>query len=332
MIPLSVIDLSPVSANSTAAVALHNSLDLARLADQLNYTRFWVAEHHNTRSIASSAPEIMISEIASQTRKLRVGAGGVILPNHPPLMVAERFKVLEALHPGRIDLGIGRAPGPDPVELLLLRRRQDVRNEDDFLQRLQELLHLEAGDYPSTHQFYSVKAMPIGVPLPPIWLLGSGRHSSKLAAAIGVGFAFAHHFSDEDPVEPMRNYRASFKASHWRERPHAILAVSVVCADSNAEAERAASTIDLSFVRGLKDEHLPLASPDEASTYSYTSSELESIKINRARVFVGNRSTVIRRLAPLIESSQADELMISTMVYDHSVRRRSYQLMADLGL
>src|SRR5690242_6953292 len=171
MIPLSILDLSPVAAGSTAAQALHNSLDLARLADTLGFTRYWVAEHHNLPTIASSAPDIMIGQIAAVTTHMRIGSGGVMLPNHAPLMVMERFKVLEALFPGRIDLGLGRAPGTDQITSVALRRRQDVREDDDFLERFQELMLFESKGFPPNHPFARVAAMPSDVPLPPIWLL-----------------------------------------------------------------------------------------------------------------------------------------------------------------
>src|SRR6266446_7216632 len=193
MVRLSVLDLSPIIAGSSGATALRNSIDLAALADRLGFTRYWVAEHHNLASVASSAPEIMIGQIAAATSHIRVGAGGVMLSNHAPLMVAERFKVLEALFPGRIDLGLGRAPGTDPVTSYALRRRQDG---DDFLERFQELILLERRGFPADHPFHAVHAMPSDVVLPPIWLLGSSDYSAQLAAMAGFGFSFAHHFSD----------------------------------------------------------------------------------------------------------------------------------------
>src|SRR6476646_7544723 len=192
---LSVLDLSPVTVGGSGPTSLKNSLDLARLADQLGYTRYWVAEHHNLPSIASSAPEIMIGQIAAVTQNLRVGSGGVMLPNHAPLMVAERFKILEALFPGRIDLGIGRAPGTDPITSIALRRRQEANTDDDFLERFQELLLFAQDGFPEGHPFRQVHAMPSDVPLPPIYLLGSSDYSAEVAAAIGAGFAFAHHFA-----------------------------------------------------------------------------------------------------------------------------------------
>jgi luciferase family oxidoreductase group 1 len=329
MPPLSVLDLSPITTGHSGAAALKNSLDLAALADRLGYTRYWVAEHHNLPSIASSAPDIMIGQIAAATRRIRVGSGGVMLPNHAPLVVAERFKVLEALFPGRIDLGIGRAPGTDPVTSIALRRRQGINEDDDFLERFQELMLIEKGGFPEGHPFRNVRAMPADVPLPPIYLLGSSGYSAQLAAMIGAGFSFAHHFATHDAVAVMTSYRDQFRASSAQTRPHAILAVAAVAADSDAEAERLASTVDLNFVRRAKGEYLPLASPEEAAAYDCTPIDRERIRQNRARVFVGAAKTILARLMPLVEATRADEVMITTMIYDHAARRRSYELLAE---
>jgi luciferase family oxidoreductase group 1 len=330
MIPLSVLDLSPVATGSTGADALRNSLDLAKLADDLGFTRYWVAEHHNLASIASAAPEIMIGQIAAITRRIRVGAGGVMLPNHAPLMVAERFKVLEALFPGRIDLGLGRAPGTDPITSYALRRRQGLaENEDnDFLERFQELLLFESRNFPDGHPFRAVRAMPADVPPPPIWLLGSSGYSAELAAAVGTGFAFAHHFAHHDAAAAMLSYRNHFRPSTAREQPYAILAVHVVCADSDAEAGRLALTVDINYARRAKGEYLPLASPEEAAAYPLTAADRARIRVNRSRVFVGAPETVKHRLMPLIAATKADEMMITSMIHDHAARRRSYELMA----
>jgi len=328
MLALSVLDLSPVTSGGSGPTALRNSIDLARLADRLGYTRYWVAEHHNLPSIASSAPDIMIGQIAAATDHIRVGSGGVMLPNHAPLMVAERFKTLEALFPGRIDLGLGRAPGTDPITSIALRRRQEVREEDDFLERFQELLLIESRGFPEGHPFGKVRAMPADVALPPIYLLGSSGYSAELAAMIGAGFAFAHHFAEHDAVAAMTSYRSHFRPSPARKTPHAILAVAVVCADTDAEAERLASSVDLNFVRRSKGEYLPIASPAEAAAYNYAPIDRERVARNRARLFVGSPATVRERLAPLIAATQADELMIATMIYDHAARRHSYELMA----
>jgi luciferase family oxidoreductase group 1 len=329
MVALSVLDLSPVTTGGSGAQSLRNSIDLARLADRLGYTRYWVAEHHNLPSVASSAPDIMIGQIAAATARMRVGSGGIMLPNHAPLNVLERFHVLEALFPGRIDLGIGRAPGTDQITSHLLRRRQDIRDEDDFIERFKELILLESRAFPEGHPYHSVRAMPADVELPPIWLLGSSGYSAELAAKIGAGFSFAHHFSDYDAVAPMMTYRALFKPSITLDRPHAILGVAVVAADTDGEADRLATTIDLNYARRHKGEYLPLASPEEAAAYPYTAAEKERIAYNRRRVITGSPGTVRARLDHLIAATRADELMVTTMIYDHRARRRSYEVLAE---
>src|SRR5690348_9912013 len=328
MLPLSVLDLSPVSAGSTAAQALRNTLDLARLADGLGYRRYWVAEHHNMPSIASSAPEIMIGQIAAVTTNMRIGSGGVMLPNHAPLMVAERFKVLEALYPGRIDLGLGRAPGTDPATSYALRRRQGVSEEDDFLDRFNELMLFETRGFPAGHPFANVKAMPADGPLPPIFLLGSSDYSAQLAGHIGAVFAFAHHFATFDAAEAMRLFRDNFKPSVSHAEPYAILATHVVCADTDEEADRLARTVDLNIVRRAKGEYLPLASPEAATAYDYAPVDRARIAQNRNRLSVGSPATVKAKLMPLIEATQARELMVTTMISDHPARKRSYELLA----
>jgi luciferase family oxidoreductase group 1 len=326
---LSVLDLSPVTTGTPGAVALRNSLDLARHVDGLGYHRYWVAEHHNMPTIASSAPEIMIGQIAAATSRLRVGSGGVMLPNHAPLMVMERFKVLEALFPGRIDLGLGRAPGTDQITSYALRRRQDIKEDDDFLERFQEMILLETGGFPAGHPFRNVHAMPADVPLPPIWLLGSSGYSAELAAQVGAGFAFAHHFSDFDPASAMLGYRERFRASSWRSEPYAILGVAIVAAATDEEADVLARSADLHFVRRAKGEYLPLASPEEAEAYPYAPIDRERAKHNRRRLIVGSPATVRERLLPLVQATRADEVMITTMVYDHAARKRSYALLAE---
>jgi luciferase family oxidoreductase group 1 len=330
MSPLSVLDLSPVAEGMAPAEALRNTLDLARLADDLGFIRYWVAEHHNMPSIASSAPEIMIGQIAAATQRIRVGSGGVMLPNHAPLMVAERFKVLEALYPGRIDLGLGRAPGTDPATSYALRRRQGISEEDDFLDRFNELMLLESRGFPAGHPFHKVRAMPEGVPLPPIYLLGSSDYSAQLAGHIGAVFAFAHHFATFDAAEAMRLYRESFRPSPAHAQPYAILATHVVCADSDEEADRLARTVDLNMVRRGKGEYLPLASPETAAAYDYAPVDRARIAQNRNKLPVGSAAIVKAKLIPLIEATQAQELMVTTMIYDHAARKRSYELLAGI--
>jgi luciferase family oxidoreductase group 1 len=329
MRPLSVLDLSPVTTGISGAQALRNSLDLARFVDRLGYTRYWLAEHHNLPNIASSAPDIMIGQIAAVTSHMRVGSGGVMLPNHAPLQVAERFKVLEGLFPGRIDLGLGRAPGTDPVTSYALRRRQDDPAADDFLERFQELLLFEQRGFPESHPFRNVQAMPADVRLPPVYLLGSSDYSAQLAAHVGAGFSFAHHFSDFDPVGPMTAYRAQYRPSPQHPKPHAILALHVVCADTDAEAERLATSIDLNFARRRQGQYSPIPSPEEAAAHDYTPADRALIARNRARLVVGGKDKVVAHIAPLIEATKADEIMITSTIYDHEARKHCYELLAE---
>ncbi|UFZ01572.1 LLM class flavin-dependent oxidoreductase [Bradyrhizobium ontarionense] len=329
MIPLSVLDLSVTTTATKPSAALRNSIDLARHVDQLGYVRYWLAEHHSLPSVASPSPDIMIGQIAAATQHIRVGSGGVMLPNHAPLVVAERFKMLEALFPGRIDLGLGRAPGTDGTTAYALRSRLDRREGDDFLERLHELMLWETREFPAGHPYNNVIAMPDDAPLPPIWLLGSSDYSSELSAQLGLGFGFAHHFASHDAVDAMTNYRAHFTPSRWRSQPHAILAVAVVTADTDAEAERLASSMDLNRLRRDRGQFLPLPSPEEVAAYLYTDADRASIARNRSRLFVGSPSTVRAKLDPMIAASQADELMVITATFDHEARKRSYSLLAD---
>src|SRR5205823_5234148 len=217
----------------------------------------------------------------------------------------------------------------DPVTSYALRRRQDTEGEDDFLQRFQELMLFERNGFPEGHPFRAVRAMPQDVPLPPIWLLGSSGYSAQLAGMVGAGFSFAHHFADYDPVSAMLSYREAFKPSAWRQTPYAILACAAVCAESEPEAQRLASTIDLNFVRRRRGEYLPLASPHEAQAFAYSAAERALIAHNRERLFVGTKATVLSRLGAIVAATQADEVMVTTMIYDHGARRHSYELLAE---
>lgn len=329
MIPLSVLDLSVVVTGTPPSAALRNSIDLARHADRLGYVRYWLAEHHNLPLVASAAPDIMIGQIAAVTKHIRVGSGGIMLPNHAPLMVAERFRMLEALFPGRIDLGLGRAPGTDGATSYALRSRFDRREGDDFLERLSELVLWETREFPPDHPFNKVVAMPDDAPLPPIWLLGSSDYSSELAAQVGMGFAFAHHFASYDAVAALTHYRNRFKPTRWGARPQAMLAVAVVTAETDAEAERLASSADLNRLRRDRGEFAPLPSVEEALAYPYDERDRALIARNRERLFVGSPATVMAKLQPLIDASKADELMVFTAIADHDARKRSYSLLAE---
>ena len=329
MVPLSILDLSVVTTATRPADALRNSIDLARHADALGYTRYWLAEHHNLSSVASPSPDLMIGQIAAVTRHIRVGSGGVMLPNHAPLVVAERFKMLEALFPGRIDLGLGRAPGTDHATAYALRQRLQGREGDDFLERLHELTLWETRAFPQGHPFNSVVAMPNDAPLPPLWLLGSSDYSAQVSAQLGMGFSFAHHFAAHDAVEVMTLYRRYFKPSHWRETPYAILAVAAVAADTDAEADRLASSMDLNRLRRDRGQYEPLPSPEEALAYPYTEAERAAIARNRERLFVGSPDTLKRKIAPLAAACEADEVMVVSAIFDHAARKHSYSLLAE---
>jgi luciferase family oxidoreductase group 1 len=234
--------------------------------------------------------------------------------------------MLEAFYPGRIDLGIGRAPGTDQVTAFALRQRDVGQGRDDFLERLQELIFWDRGGFPPDHPFSRVEAMPSDAPLPPIWILGSSDYGARLAASMGVGFAFAHHFASLDAAAVMRMYREGFNANGVQEQPYAILAVAVVCADTDEEAERHAASLDFNWLRREYGEYRPLPSPEEALAYPYTEADRERIARNRQRLFVGSPASVKAHLAPLIEAARADEVMITSAVYDHEARKRSYEL------
>jgi luciferase family oxidoreductase group 1 len=325
---LSVLDLSPVPSGSTSTAALHNTLDLARLAEELGYTRYWLAEHHNTPLIASSTPEVMIGHVADVTSRIRVGSGGVMLPNHVPLKVAETFRVLEALHPGRIDLGLGRAPGTDQVTAYALRRSRAAMYSDDFPEQLNELLGFLDGGFSGANPFQHVRAMPDDVPSPEIWLLGSSDFSAQLAAQLGLRFAFAHHIQPEPAISALRFYRQNFKPSPQLARPEALVAVSALCADTDERAEELARSHDLTLLRFRSGKMGRFPSVAEATEYPYTEQEREIIAFNRQRFFAGSAEKVRERLIRLADQAGVSEIMVTTMAHEHKDRRHSYELLA----
>jgi len=325
---LSVLDLSPVPAGSTSTAALRNTLDLARLADSLGYTRYWLAEHHNTALIASSAPEVMIGHVASVTERLRVGSGGVMLPNHAPLRVAETFRTLLALHPERIDLGLGRAPGTDSRTALALRRSRAALSADDFPAQLDELLGFFAGEFPEGHPFRRVRAVPEDAGTPDIWLLGSSDFSARLAAEQGLAFAFAHHINPLPAVEALRLYHELFRPSAYLSEPRSLIAVSAICAETDEAADELARSADLTWLRFAQGMLGPLPTVAEATSYPYTEEERAVVRMNRARTFVGSPASVRERLSRLAAEAGVGELMLTTMTHSHEARRRSYELLA----
>ncbi len=327
---LSVLDLSPLSSGSTGRQALGNSLDLARHVDGLGYTRYWVSEHHNLPSVVSTAPEVLIGHLASVTTHLRVGSGGIMLPNHAPLRIAEAFRTLEALHPGRIDLGLGRAPGSDGRAALALRRAKSGTG-DDFPELLDELLAFGGQvPWPQDHPLRTVRALPDDVPLPPVWLLGSSDYGARLAAQMGFGYAFAHHFSADWVGLATRAYRENFRPAPGRlQRPHLILTVNALVAPTDAEADHLAGTLDLWALRRAQGTFAPLPSLEDAQAYPWTASERAFVADHRSKIFVGGPQTVRARLDALVAETGTDELMVTTMAHDHALRKRSYTLLAE---
>ena len=324
-VPLSVLDLSPVAAGTTAGQALRQTTELARRTEELGYRRFWVAEHHNMPAIASSAPAVLIAHLAAATSTIRVGSGGVMLPNHAPLVVAEQFGTLEALHPGRIDLGIGRAPGTDQLTALALRRTMEGLSAENFPQELLDLIQLfTGGDGPAR-----ITAMPGRGDMPAIWLLGSSGYSAQLAGLLGLPFSFAHHFSSANTVPALALYRENFRPSQRLERPYAMVAVNVICADTDERAEWLAGPAALSFLRLRTGMPQPMASPEEAAAYPYTPAEREIAWGRFAGQAMGSPDTVRAQLAALLERTGADELMLTTMVYDITDRIRSFELVTE---
>jgi luciferase family oxidoreductase group 1 len=323
-LPLSVLDLAPVVSGGTAADAFRNMVELARLTERLGFARYWLAEHHGMPSIASSAPEILIEHVASATERIRVGSGGIMLPNHAPLRIAEAFHTLETLHPGRIDLGVGRAPGTDPVTSSALR----PFDAEQFPQQLAELTALSRGEFPEGHPFHRVRVVPGGVALPPVWLLGSSGASARLAGQLGMGYAFASHFSPAPAAPPLQAYRDAFHPSEAFPRPHAIVAASVVCAETAEEAERLATSMQLAWVRLQRGHFRPIPSPEEAAAYDYTPQDRAVIANYRRLQVVGTPARVRERIESLVAETSADEVMVTTVVYDHAARLRSYELLA----
>ncbi|GDY32970.1 LLM class flavin-dependent oxidoreductase [Gandjariella thermophila] len=329
-VPLSVLDLAPVPSGSTTARALRNSLDLARRVERLGYTRYWVAEHHNMPGIASSSPAVLIGQLAAATSTLRVGSGGVMLPNHPPLVVAEQFGMLEALPPGRIDLGIGRAPGTDQATARALRRSAGPLSADDFPQQLAELVDYfaEAAEDGSAPR---VRAVPAAGNRPPVWLLGSSGYSAQLAGLLGLPFAFAHHFSADNTLPALALYRESFRPSPHLDRPYAMVAAALYAANTDEHARWIAAPAALAFVHLRHGRPGPLPTPEEAASYPYTPLDEEIVRSRLAGQLIGGPDTVRRQADELLAATEADELMLTTMVHDHADRVRSYDLFAELA-
>jgi luciferase family oxidoreductase group 1 len=323
-IPFSVLDLSPILAGGDAGQAFRNSRDLAQNVERLGYKRYWLAEHHNMPGIASAATSVVIGYVAEGTSTIRVGSGGVMLPNHAPLVIAEQFGTLASLYPGRIDLGLGRAPGTDMLTARALRRDLLSRG-DSFPQDVQELQAYFQPAAPGQ----SLRAVPgVGLQVP-IWLLGSSLYSAQLAAALGLPFAFAAHFAPDQLMDALELYRAQFRPSASLAQPYAMVAISVVAADSDGEAQRLLTSLQRQFINLRRGQPGPLQPPIDPRTVPWSAAEQAGLDQVLAYAISGSPSTVQQKLAAFIELTAADELMVAAQIYDHAARVNSYAIVAE---
>jgi len=321
--PLSVLDLAFVPAGSTPAQALHNTLDLARHAERWGFRRFWLAEHHNMSGIASAATSVVIGYVAGGTSTIRVGAGGIMLPNHAPLVIAEQFGTLESLYPGRIDLGLGRAPGTDQRTLRALRRSPAA--SDSFPQ---DVLELQAFFAP-VQKGQPVRAVPGGGLEVPLWILGSSLFGARLAAELGLPYAFASHFAPAALLPALETYRAFFKPSKQLDRPYAMAGVNVFAAETDAEARRLFTSVQQQFTNLFRGTPGRLSPPiDDIESY-WNPVEKAQASSMLEYSFVGSPETVRRDLSDFAARTRVDEIIIASAIYDHAARLRSYEIVAD---
>jgi luciferase family oxidoreductase group 1 len=320
--PLSILDLAPIVQGGDAARALHNSLDLARHAERWGYHRFWLAEHHGMPGVASAATAVAIAHVAAGTRAIRVGAGGIMLPNHAPLVIAEQFGTLASLHPGRIDLGLGRAPGSDPATLRALRRTPGAA--DTFPQDVMELMSW----FREVHPGQPVQAVPGAGLDVPIWILGSSLFGAELAAALGLPYAFASHFAPAAMTEALALYRSRFRPSERLERPYAMLGVNVFAADTEAEARRLYTSLQQAFINLRRGRPGPLPPPDRRLEERLSPADRHLIGEMLSCTVVGAPETVRRGLLAFAERTGADELMLTSQIHDHTARLRSFEIVA----
>src|SRR5581483_10358087 len=324
---LGVLDQSPVVSGRSPAEAVAETLALARLAEDLGYGRYWLAEHHAIAALADPCPEILLARVAAETSRMRVGTGGVLLPYYSPFKVAEIFRMLEALYPGRIDLGIGRAPGGD------LRTAQAVAygagvSAEHFPQQVQDLAGFLDGTLPAGHPFAGLKAQPGGATAPQIWLLGSSDYSGALASQLGLRFAFAHFISARSAGAVMRDYREQYRPSAREPAPASLLCAFVICAATAAEAERLAASIDLRRLHMARGIDASVPTLEEAAAHRYAEQERAYVQQQRARLVHGDPGAVREKLLALREETRADELMILSITGDYESRRESYRLVA----
>lgn len=329
MIPLSILDLAPIVEGSDAATALHHTLDLARHAEAWGYRRYWLAEHHNMDGVASSATAVLVGYVAAGTNTIRVGSGGVMLPNHAPLMVAEAFGTLATLYPGRIDLGLGRAPGTDQATARALRRHLSSADEDGFPQDVIELLGYLGEAKPGA----AVRAIPGTGTRVPIWLLGSSLYSAQLAAYLGLPFAFASHFAPELLMQALDIYRATYRPSADWPKPHAMVGANVIVADSDDEAARLFTSLQQRFLGMQRGQRGPLPRPIAPAQMDSLWNEREKAGVQRmlAASAVGSPAAVAQQLEALIQRTHADELIVACAVHEYAARLYSCQLLAQLA-
>jgi luciferase family oxidoreductase group 1 len=325
MTRLSVLDQSPVRSGAAPADAIRETLALARRCDELGYTRYWLAEHHSTPALAGSAPEVLIGQVAAMTSGIRVGSGGVMLQHYSALKVAENFRVLETLYPGRIDLGIGRAPGSDQ----LTARALGGGAPEFFPRQVQDLVAFVHGELPPEHPFAKVRAMPTGPTAPELWLLGSSDQSAALAAHFGAAFSFAHFINADGGAEIMRAYAREFKPSPWLATPQASVAVFVVCADTHAGAERLAQSRDLFVARLYTGRGGRYPTVAEAEAHEYTAWERQIVEHARGRRVAGTPAECRERLEALAADYGVEEIVVVTITETVETRRRSYELLAE---
>ncbi|AQX54942.1 LLM class flavin-dependent oxidoreductase [Priestia flexa] len=326
-IPISVLDLSPVLEGSTVADALRNTLDLAQHVEKWGYNRYWLAEHHNMSGIASSATSVVIGHVAAGTSTIRVGSGGIMLPNHSPLVIAEHFGTLESLFPGRIDLGLGRAPGTDQLTAQALRRGR-MSDGQDFPDLLDELRAYLA--VPSDEQPLPVRAVPGEGLEVPIWLLGSSGFSAQLAAQLGLPFSFASHFSPNNTLGALQMYRRYFQPSEVLDKPYAMLGVNVIAADTDREAERLATSLQQQFLNLIRNKPGKLKAPVDNMDKIWSEFEKATLQQQLGSSIIGGPETVKRKLESFIAETNADELMINAQIYDHKARLRSYEIVSEV--
>lgn len=324
---LSILDQSPIISGHAPALAVAETIKLAQAAERLGYHRYWLAEHHSVAALADPCPEILVTRVAAATSTIRVGTGGILLPYYSAFKVAEQFRMLEALFPGRIDLGIGRAPGGDQRTALAMGEGR-YPGAEHFPEQVQYLVAYLDDALPAEHPFAGVKAMPAGASSPPVWLLGSSDYSGALAAQLGLRFAFAHFINPHGGDAVMREYKRRYQPSAREPEAHALLTVFVICADTDAEAERLAASIDLRRLNMEYGVNAPVPTYEEAARYPYTDADRQRIARQRQRLVLGAPDTVRTRLAGIQAAFEADELMVITITGDYASRMRSYELIA----